>query len=190
MRVILFLGLLAALFSSRASRAIGADTPPSQQVHSTYGTDDRDTSKDAVLDPVQKRLDAEATDAARRADQWRFRYHNNRWWYYTPEKNWMYHDNNSWTRYDAKNYVPPRYTSGYRGDNRSPRNLEGFRSTVATKRLPVEMRPNEPVNRAPADFPDTTFRGTKVHALGEGLGGATSEPVRNPGSPASGAKLP
>src|SRR5262249_2761530 len=52
------------------------------------------------------------------ADRWRYVYHNNQWWYYTPQNNWMTYSNNSWSSYDPNTYVAPstvvpRYTTGY-----------------------------------------------------------------------------
>lgn len=63
------------------------------------------------------------------ADQWRYRYHNNQWWYYTPGNYWMTHSNGAWSRYNAPavnagvntyyrgNYGNPYYgNSGYYGN--------------------------------------------------------------------------
>jgi hypothetical protein len=46
------------------------------------------------------------------ADRWRYTYHNNQWWYYTPQKSWMVYRDNNWGAYN-----PPavRYSTGYRG---------------------------------------------------------------------------
>jgi hypothetical protein len=73
---------------------------------------------------------AAKVDARHANPDWRMRYYNNQWWYYTPQSNWMYYDNNNWSNYDAQSYLPPRthynnngaysnnqgrYYSGYRG---------------------------------------------------------------------------
>ena len=51
------------------------------------------------------------------ADRWRYKYHNNQWWYYTPQNRWMIYNNNRWGNYDPQTYVRPdaRYSTGYRG---------------------------------------------------------------------------
>jgi hypothetical protein len=33
-------------------------------------------------------------------DQWRYRWHNNNWWYWTPENRWVYRNGNEWTNYE------------------------------------------------------------------------------------------
>lgn len=53
-------------------------------------------------------------------NRWRYKYHNNVWWYYTPENRWMTYRNNTWSYYgpsaQASAGVPTRpYSSGYRG---------------------------------------------------------------------------
>ena len=45
-----------------------------------------------------------------RPDQWRYRWENGRWWYWTPQNRWMwYSDNGGWVNYDSA--VP--YSTGY-----------------------------------------------------------------------------
>jgi hypothetical protein len=38
--------------------------------------------------------------ANQRGDQWRYRWHNNNWWYWTPENRWVYRNGNEWTNYE------------------------------------------------------------------------------------------
>ena len=41
--------------------------------------------------------------AAATPESWRYRSHNGRWWYWTPQNRWMwYGDNGQWTDYDAE----------------------------------------------------------------------------------------
>jgi hypothetical protein len=51
--------------------------------------------------------------ANQRADQWRYRWHNGTWWYWTPANRWVYRNGNEWTNYEpAVTAVPDaRYTS-------------------------------------------------------------------------------
>lgn len=42
-----------------------------------------------------------AAVAVQNPDQWRYRYHNNQWWYYTPQNHWMTYNNGAWNRYYA-----------------------------------------------------------------------------------------
>ena len=65
-------------------------------------------------------------------DQWRYRWHNNNWWYWTRENRWVYRHGNEWVNYEpaatavpAVSYTsqpaygyssgPYGYTTGYRG---------------------------------------------------------------------------
>ena len=48
------------------------------------------------------------------ADHWRYRFHNGRWWYWTPGNAWMYFDNGTWQAYAVP--APAPYTSAYGGD--------------------------------------------------------------------------
>jgi len=40
-------------------------------------------------------------------DQWRYRWHNGHWWYWTPENRWVYRNGNQWTSYPPALPVPP-----------------------------------------------------------------------------------
>ncbi|HWC89646.1 MAG TPA: hypothetical protein VG433_08325 [Pirellulales bacterium] len=31
-----------------------------------------------------------------RPDRWRYRWHQNHWWYYTPQQTWLWYENNAW----------------------------------------------------------------------------------------------
>jgi hypothetical protein len=42
-----------------------------------------------------------ATGANNSQQDWREVYYNNRWWYYTPQNNWMYYDNSQWNPYNG-----------------------------------------------------------------------------------------
>jgi len=70
------------------------------------------------------------TSANLQQDQWRYRYHNNQWWYWMPGNYWMTYNNGGWNRYNAavgaavgvgplaaRAYVAPRYNNGYYGYN-------------------------------------------------------------------------
>ena len=65
-------------------------------------------------------------------DQWRYRWHNNNWWYWTAENRWVYRNGNEWVNYEpavaaapavgytsqpAYGYTsgPYGYMTGYRG---------------------------------------------------------------------------
>ena len=46
-------------------------------------------------------------------DQWRYRWHNNNWWYWTRENRWVYRNGNEWTNYEpAPVAVPDARYSG------------------------------------------------------------------------------
>lgn len=60
---------------------------------------------------------------ALRAPNWRYRYHNGRWWYWTTGNYWMVY-NNGWHRHNAYRSGNPYY--GY-GDRRYDRYRSGYR---------------------------------------------------------------
>jgi hypothetical protein len=80
----------------------------------------RDVDRAAVNPNAAARANARAVIAGYQ-DPWRYVYHNNGWWYYSPQNSWMYYRNNAWSNYNANvsmapnTYVQPRYRTGYRG---------------------------------------------------------------------------
>ena len=87
--------------------------------------------------PIQARADGKLglTDQGREA-RWRFSRHNNEWWYYNPQNNWMYHRDGDWRQFSQDSFEPinqsqlsegqqlaqdqpsdqgHQYSSGYRG---------------------------------------------------------------------------
>src|SRR5262245_20598088 len=36
--------------------------------------------------------------------RWRYRWHDNHWWYWTPGKSWMIYQNNAWVPYGNPTY--------------------------------------------------------------------------------------
>jgi len=48
-------------------------------------------------------------------NRWRYKWHNDQWWYYMPNKEWMIHRDGAWVRYNAATYTSPRRSTGYRG---------------------------------------------------------------------------
>jgi hypothetical protein len=64
-----------------------------------------------------------AVAASPSGDQWRYRWHNGNWWYWTPENRWVYRNGNGWTNYEpAITFAPnpiyaPQPAYGYYGSN-------------------------------------------------------------------------
>lgn len=52
--------------------------------------------------------------AASGPNQWRYKWHQGRWWYWTPAKNWVVYLNNAW-----RPYTPGMFDSGYFGSANS-----------------------------------------------------------------------
>lgn len=59
------------------------------------------------------------------ANRWRYRYHNNHWWFYQPNNQWSYWNGNAWSGYNPQTYrqwyanrpgFSGGYYSGYRGN--------------------------------------------------------------------------
>ena len=45
---------------------------------------------------------------------WRYRWYNGRWWYWTPQNCWMWYSNDGrWVAFDANNPPVPGYWAGY-----------------------------------------------------------------------------
>jgi hypothetical protein len=62
------------------------------------------------------------------APHWRYRYHNGRWWYWTPNNYWMYYGGGRWYRHGAyAGYgYGPRYGYGYRYPYRGYYGYRGY----------------------------------------------------------------
>jgi hypothetical protein len=45
-----------------------------------------------------------AANAVAPENQWRYRWHNNHWWYWTPSGKWVIHDRQAWVPYDPETY--------------------------------------------------------------------------------------
>lgn len=69
------------------------------------------------------------------ANRWRYRYHNNHWWYYHPSNQWSYWNGNAWSGYNPQNYrqwyanrpgYSGGYYSGYRGYNTYGNGMYGY----------------------------------------------------------------
>ena len=80
--------------------------------------------------PAQAQVSITTQAQATGENDWRYKYHNNQWWYYTPQQQWMVHDGNTWNAHNpamvssgsgrtyfqgGQNYQTP-YQSGYRGN--------------------------------------------------------------------------
>lgn len=57
---------------------------------------------------VQTPLAGVTAGAAANPNAWRYRYHNNQWWYYHPNSTWSVWNGNAWAPHGA-------YSAGYRG---------------------------------------------------------------------------
>jgi hypothetical protein len=80
--------------------------------------------------------------------------------------------------------------SGYLPAIRDPDDPGALPDPMIGKRYPDRILSGMPMNRAPGDDPDTVFNGSRVHEIGNGHLGATTEPIRQPGPPAPAGKLP
>jgi hypothetical protein len=61
---------------------------------------------------IESKVNPQANTAGDpRPDQWRYRWNNNQWWYWTPENRWMVYGSNGW----AYPEVTGGYTTGYGG---------------------------------------------------------------------------
>jgi len=56
-------------------------------------------------------------------NRWRYKWHNNHWWYWKPNNSWVFYHNDGWIPYDSTTYyiyyprssARGRYNTGYRG---------------------------------------------------------------------------
>jgi hypothetical protein len=63
-------------------------------------------------------------------DQWRYKYHNNHWWYFQPDNSWVIYHSNNWVPYNTatySNYYPSTttYSGGYSAGY-APSNQAGY----------------------------------------------------------------
>lgn len=79
--------------------------------------------------PAQAQVGITTQAQAAGENDWRYKYHNNQWWYYTPQQQWMVHDGHNWnvhnpamvssgsggTYFQGGQYYRTPYQSGYRG---------------------------------------------------------------------------
>ena len=57
--------------------------------------------------PTQSHPPVGATGVTAKTD-WRYRWYNGRWWYWTPQNRWMwYGDDGQWVTFDANSPPPP-----------------------------------------------------------------------------------
>lgn len=76
--LIVWLGALAATASAQSSTAVG----------------------------VLPATAANSVPLSARPDQWRYRWHQGYWWYYTPRQDWLIYENNAWRPFIAPPPVP------------------------------------------------------------------------------------
>jgi hypothetical protein len=140
-----------------ARRAIGgAAAAPGVQQRIERREERRDATRAAVGNVnAADRNNARTTNP----DAWRMVRHNNQWWYYTPQNQWMYHNNNAWTNYDSQTYVGPTYSYDTRRGFMGRRYVSGYRGTYGPPATPYS-------NGTPA--------GNLGSTLGEGIGAAAN----------------
>jgi hypothetical protein len=90
-RLTLFAATVALLCSTMAASAMAAAGAQTQAQASTQ---------------------AQAGTQSQASTDGRYQWHNGRWWYYTPQGQWMYHDGARWNAYQ------PSVANNYRGANR------------------------------------------------------------------------
>jgi hypothetical protein len=96
---------------------IDADNPPAKADAGVRT--DVDVDRSGVRVDVGGRVDGNIVNV-RDNNDWRYRYHGGRWWYWMPNNQWRYYDNDSWHVYipgagiDIGRGSYPYY-SGYRG---------------------------------------------------------------------------
>ncbi len=56
-------------------------------------------------EPAAKAAPQDKAAAASQGESWRFRRHNDLWWYWQPSNRWVYWDNGNWIPYEAESYA-------------------------------------------------------------------------------------
>ena len=80
----------------------------------------REDRRDGTIGDDNRRLGVDDRGARNPNDnQWRYKYHNNHWWYYQPDNSWVIYHSNNWVPYNSStysNYYPSttNYSGGYR----------------------------------------------------------------------------
>jgi hypothetical protein len=96
---------------------------------------------------------------------WRYRFHNNRWWYYHPTNRWSFWNNNRWNAYRDTSTAAandpssrrfsnaPRYQSGYRGVPSAAENTGTAAGSGPANQTNVDKSPLERANPGDASVP-------------------------------------
>src|SRR5262245_17591101 len=58
----------------------------------------------ATPSAVNQMAPTNQAESAQRPDVWRYVYYQGQWWYFTPDRHWMFFSNNAWYGYDASVY--------------------------------------------------------------------------------------
>jgi hypothetical protein len=95
--------------------------------------------------PLEARGNGYIADVSRTAP-WRMNYHNNEWWYYAPDNQWMYHRGGNWNRYAAESFTPQgQYATGYRGVDQNGQPIAQGQINAQTQgQAQIGVDPNQP----------------------------------------------
>ena len=90
----------------------------------------------APVPPEAKAAASAAAPAAASAtgDKWRFVWHNNQWWYYKPNGQWMIHDGNAWHPQESAPPTAQVYQSAPNYRYRSNQPKSGYRQFMGSGR--------------------------------------------------------
>jgi hypothetical protein len=66
-----------------------------------------------------------------RPDQWRYRFDNGRWWYWTPNNTWMWYNGQQWTSFPQPGNTGPAVPSSATGLSAFPLNSAGTSTAPA-----------------------------------------------------------
>jgi len=104
-------------------------------------------------------------------DNWRLVFHNDRWWFYSPERTWMVYDGGSWTNFGN------RQTVGFRGvEGENQRQFSGPDSSARLNQdtAPTEAQRDQMIRQQSQTF--DASRGPVGGTATSGTGMATSTP--------------
>lgn len=116
-----------------------------------------------------------ASRSGQPANRWRYVWHNDRWWYWTPSEHWSYFDGRRWQSYDPRRPLSGALSAGYR---KAP----AFESPPAAPPQPPRTWSAEGVERETGLANSYYLEGGAASAGGMPLGGE-SLPVLGGPSP-------
>lgn len=126
-------------------------------------------ANDSRMNALSSQEDIRA-GAAATSDTWRYRLHQNHWWYYQPDNSWVFHHGGQWVKYDPKTvakystpdpraYAASQYRQSY---------AQSMQQALTQGRMPAAGGPGVPTQSTLRPVqPPTTFQPASPYPSGD-----------------------